>query len=264
MRHNESTAVSTTRVLLVPYDGRHVPTYHTWMEDPAIQEATASEPLTLEEEHENQESWRASHDKLTFIVCEPLPTSTTTTTSSSKDTPVQAGEADSPERMVGDINLFLYPYEDEGEDDEDEYDDDGAHPTGTPTFCVGEVDIMIAGQQHRGKGLGRAAVRAFLHYLGRNVGRIMREYAADKDMMPDAAPGLKLLMAKINRGNEGSLALFRSLGFEQEGEVNYFGEVKLVFRRLDTLAAEEPEGYAELVYSREQSQDGKQQHEEQQ
>jgi hypothetical protein len=38
-----------------------------------MQEATASERLTLEEEYENQESWRASHDKLTFIICEPHP-----------------------------------------------------------------------------------------------------------------------------------------------------------------------------------------------
>ncbi|KAH6840897.1 GNAT domain-containing protein [Chaetomium sp. MPI-CAGE-AT-0009] len=244
MRLNESTAVSTTRALLVPYDRRHVPTYHAWMEDPAIQEATASEPLTLEEEYENQESWRASHDKLTFIVCEPLPTTTTTSS-----TPVQAGGADSPERMVGDVNLFLYPYEDE--------DDGENEPSTTPAFCVGEVDIMIAGQQHRGKGLGRAVVQGFLQYVARNLAGITQEYAADKDMA--STPGLKLLMAKINQGNERSLALFKSLGFEQEGEVNYFGEVKLVLRRLDTLAAAVPEGYAELVYSRDQGQEGNEQ-----
>ena len=42
--------------------------YHTWMQDPAIRAATASEPLTLEEEHEMQGKWRGDGDKLTFIV----------------------------------------------------------------------------------------------------------------------------------------------------------------------------------------------------
>lgn len=158
--------------------------------------------------------------------------------------------------MVGDVNLFLYPYEDEGEEGDDE-----AHPSATPEFCVGEVDIMIADQQHRSKGLGRAVVQGFLQYVARNLAGITREYAEDKDMASAAAagPGLKLLMAKINQGNEKSLALFKSLGFKQEGEVNYFGEVKLVLRDLDTLAAEVPEGYAELVYSREQSQHNRKQ-----
>ncbi|KAH6641514.1 GNAT domain-containing protein [Chaetomium tenue] len=255
MRLNESTAISTTRALLVPYDSRHVPTYHAWMEDPAIQEATASEPLTLEEEYENQASWRASHDKLTFIVCEPL-------TSPGSDTPtIPAGGPDSPARMVGDVNLFLYPYEDEGEGEGD--DDDGDFPSATPDYCVGEVDIMIAGAQHRGKGLGRAVVQGFLQYVARHRAGITREYAEDKDMAA-AVPGLKLLMAKIDEGNEKSLALFRSLGFRQEGEVNYFGEVKLVLRDLDMLAEEVPEGYAELVYSREQSQNGENHQQQQQ
>ena len=33
---------------LVPYRAAHVRQYHAWMLDPAIQEATASEPLSLE------------------------------------------------------------------------------------------------------------------------------------------------------------------------------------------------------------------------
>lgn len=281
----------------MPYDSRHVPTYHAWMEDPvwqppypnhpptylhptalktnptlptptqAIQEATASEPLTLEEEYENQASWRASHDKLTFIVCESLTTtpgcdSPSPSPSTNNDTPtIHAGVPDSPSRMVGDVNLFLYPYEDEDEDDGE--DEDGDSPSATPAYCVGEVDIMIAGLQHRGKGLGRAVVQGFLQYVARHLEDITREYAEDKDMAA-AVPGLKLLMAKINQGNEKSLALFRSLGFTQEGEVNYFGEVKLVLRDFDTLAAQVPEGYAELVYSREQSQDGGNQQQQQQ
>jgi RimJ/RimL family protein N-acetyltransferase len=145
--------------------------------------------------------------------------------------------------MVGDVNLFLYPHEDEGEEE---------LPSAAPEFCVGEIDIMIAEQQYRGNGLGRAVVQAFVQYIYRHVDGIMHEYAEDKDMPP---PKLKLLMAKINEGNAKSIMLFKSLGFEQEGEVNYFGELKLVHRHLDKLAAEVPEGYAELVYSRDQNQD---------
>ncbi|XP_057856665.2 GCN5-related N-acetyltransferase 9 isoform X4 [Cryptomeria japonica] len=45
------------KVVLVPYMQQHVPTYHEWMQDPALLQATGSEPLTLEEEYAMQESW---------------------------------------------------------------------------------------------------------------------------------------------------------------------------------------------------------------
>jgi len=144
--------------------------------------------------------------------------------------------------MVGDVNLFLYPYEDE------DGDEDG--PCAAPEFCVGEIDVMVADQLHRGKGIGRAVVQAFVQYISRNLDGIMREYAEDKDM--PTPPRLKLLMAKIKQDNVKSITLFKGLGFEQEGGVNYFGEVKLVHRELNKLAAEIPEGYAEVLYSREE------------
>jgi len=209
----------------------------------AIQQATASEPLTLDEEYENQESWRASHDKLTFIICEPLPTSDSpaaaSSSSPSSSSSIKAGEHDARERMVGDVNLFLYPDEEEEED-----------RPGVPRFCVGEVDIMIADAQHRGRGLGREVVGTFLQYISRHRDRIMEEYAADKDI--DPPPRLKILMAKINEANGRSISLFSALGFEQEeGGANYFGEVKLVLRNLDGFASQNaPQVYRELVYSR--------------
>lgn len=109
--------------------------------------------------------------------------------------------------MIGDVNLFLYPSEDD--DDEDD------------PCCVGEVDIMIAEQQCRGVGLGKAVVSLFLTYIHRNLDAILGEYG-------NGATEMRALMAKINKGNAASIALFRSLGFAQEGEANYFGEVKLV------------------------------------
>lgn len=199
------------------------------MSDQAIQEATASEPLTLEEEYENQQSWRESHDKLTFILCKPV------TISDDPVSSVQAGDVDSLERMIGDINLFLYPWDDE---------DDGEDASCThPSYCVGEIDIMIASQDDRGKGSGKAAVSTFMHYVWSNRLAILREYQSA------AQPELKLLMAKIKATNTHSIALFKSLGFEQQGDVNYFGEVKLVLHDLDRLATP-PEGYQVVGYTR--------------
>lgn len=50
------------KVALVPYKPEHVPKYHEWMKSPFLQEMTASEPLTLEEEYEMQESWHQDQE----------------------------------------------------------------------------------------------------------------------------------------------------------------------------------------------------------
>lgn len=128
--------------------------------------------------------------------------------------------------MVGDVNLFLYP------SDEDDDGDDAC--------CVGEVDIMIAERQCRGVGMGKAVVSLFLTYIHRNLDAILGEYG-------NGATVMKALMAKISKGNSASIALFRSLGFEQEGEANYFGEVKLVMH--DWRARFNAADYEERVYA---------------
>lgn len=210
---------------MVPYGVHHVSQYHAWMEDEAIREATSSERLTLEEEYENQQSWQASHDKLTYILCQPLgrrPDGEIT---------CRAG-ADGRERAVGDINLFL-----KAQDDDDV---DGV---------VGEVDIMIADAAYRGKGLGRAALTTFLHHVLCNLDAIMGEYQQARSTSAETAmPELKMFMVKIKKDNEPSMALFRRLGFEQLGGVDYFGEVKMVLR-IGELRDCVPEEYAELEYS---------------
>ena len=66
--HNEGVCLSSHRIRLVPYLQHHVPRYHRWMSNPMLLQTTCSEPLTLEEEYENQISWLASSDKLTFIL----------------------------------------------------------------------------------------------------------------------------------------------------------------------------------------------------
>ena len=82
MRANEALALQGECCRLVPYCPHHVPAYHEWMQDPAMLEATASEPLTLAQEYAMCSSWREDDDKCTFIV-----------------------EVDGV--PVGDVNLFL-------------------------------------------------------------------------------------------------------------------------------------------------------------
>lgn len=68
MRANANTVLVGQQVLLVPYRREHVQRYHEWMQDPQLQEATASEPLNLEEEYEMQQRWAEDSDKATFIL----------------------------------------------------------------------------------------------------------------------------------------------------------------------------------------------------
>lgn len=51
---NQNTVIVGEKAILVPYRAEHVPRYHEWMQDPHLQETTASEPLTMEEEYEMQ------------------------------------------------------------------------------------------------------------------------------------------------------------------------------------------------------------------
>merc|ERR1711939_427997 len=111
---NKNTAISTSSILLVPYEASHVPTYHEWMKDEQIQAETASEPLTLEEEYAMQRSWRTDADKLTFIACLPLSLPPTSSSSTSKSPapapgPLTPGQFDTSTRIIGDVNLFLTP-----------------------------------------------------------------------------------------------------------------------------------------------------------
>ncbi|KAH9904723.1 acetyltransferase domain-containing protein [Xylariomycetidae sp. FL2044] len=295
MRLNENIAISTPQVLLVPYDKHHVLNYHEWMQDPAIQQATASEPLTLAEEYANQISWRTSGDKLTFIICQPLPLpkpflpapssppSPSTPSPSPPPTPVvYAGEIDTPSLMIGDVNMFLTPYHGDDDNEEEEIEGKGDGKTAVKgdddddakkiTYLTAELDIMIASPAHRGRGLGRAAVRALLRFLllplssssssfssssssnnnQHHLEGILKEYgdyitsssssSSSTDNNNNQAEErrrrrtrtrtrryrLKEVVAKIDQGNRGSIKLFEGLGFERKGEVNYFGEVRMV------------------------------------
>ncbi|XP_065190516.1 N-acetyltransferase 9-like protein [Sycon ciliatum] len=129
MKVNQDTVLVGERVVLVPYESKHVCKYHEWMMSSELQELTASEPLSLEQEYEMQRSWRNDDDKCTFIVLDQQLCSQPALT-----------ETDC---MAGDVNLFF--------NDEDDR-------------SVAEVEVMIAERSCRGRGCGKESVLLMMAY----------------------------------------------------------------------------------------------------
>lgn len=115
---NRFTTVVGDKVILVPYRKEHVLKYHEWMKSEELLKLTASEPLTLEEEYNMQQSWLIDSNKCTFIVLDKVKYNET------------KNEVDA---MIGDTNLFFID------------------PDNT---LVAEAEIMIAEPSARGKGYG--------------------------------------------------------------------------------------------------------------
>jgi RimJ/RimL family protein N-acetyltransferase len=174
------------------------------MKDPALLEATGSEPLSFEEEVEMQRTWRDDKDKCTFIVlakemCHFEDTGDFVSANVSA--------------MVGDVNLFL---SEEEEDEEDEVvvvnQDDQQEPS---RHQQAEIDIMIAERGYRGKGLGREA------------SLLMMLFGATK-------LSLRRFFSKINEDNVASRSLFeQKLGFVECNYAACFKQFELE-RRTDT------------------------------
>lgn len=167
-----------------------------------------------------QASWRQDADKLTFIIC-ASPDTPTAPSNHSTLVKVTPGTEDAPDRMIGDVNLFLYPCE-ECDDDIGQQD---SHETGK-VDAVGELEIMIAQPGARGKGLAKEALQAFIWYISTSLRSILEEYATGTNDM-DKLKSLSYLRVKIDKDNTQSLRLFKSLEFSQVSEPNYFGEVEL-------------------------------------
>ncbi|XP_022379040.1 N-acetyltransferase 9 isoform X4 [Enhydra lutris kenyoni] len=100
------------------------------MRSEELRRLTASEPLTLEQEHSMQRSWREDADKCTFIVldAEKWQARPSTTEESC---------------MAGDVNLFLTDL-------------------GDPS--LGEIEVMIAEPSCRRRGFGTEAVIMMMSY----------------------------------------------------------------------------------------------------
>jgi RimJ/RimL family protein N-acetyltransferase len=193
------TALLSGNVLLVPYRREHVAAYHEWMCDPLLLQATASEPLSLQEEYEMQETWRADPRKCTFIVLDASAIRAGFCTADSILPASFIGET--IPSMIGDVNLFLSPYSDE----------EGNAVVGSPDqeqqLWQGEVDIMIANPSNRRQGRGVEAVLLMLWYAVTQIKDIARFYC------------------KIHETNVASIHLFRHrLQFVPSGYAACFHE----------------------------------------
>lgn len=206
---NYETCVVGSSSILVPYRREHVKKYHDWMLDPVLLEATASEPLSLEEEYENQESWRDDPGKVTFIILAKE------ACLEKNDVPVARNGAfvqDNLHAMAGDVNLFL-------SDEDEETDDDGSDQEKEPSSAEGmvprrqaEVDIMIVETVYRRNGLGTDAVCLMMMYGATHL-------------------NIRRFFCKINEDNIASLTLFRKLGFQQCAYAECFHEIELELKR---------------------------------
>ncbi|XP_077358022.1 alpha/beta-tubulin-N-acetyltransferase 9-like isoform X2 [Festucalex cinctus] len=103
--------------------------YHEWMKSAELQQLTASEPLTLEQEYDMQRSWREDADKCTFIILD-------------KRRWTDSGSEEA-QCMIGDVNFFLSDPED---------------------LSLAELEIMIAEPDYRGKGIGKEVTQMMMHY----------------------------------------------------------------------------------------------------
>ncbi|KXJ80321.1 hypothetical protein RP20_CCG025553 [Aedes albopictus] len=147
MRLNEHLKIVGKNVMLVPYESKHVPKYHEWMKSPELQELTASEPLSLEEEYQMQKSWREDDDKCTFLIL---------------DKAEYERSGDEIAALIGDTNIFLQP------NDDSEENDDG--------LKTGEIEIMIAEPLARGKRYGWESTLLMLLYGVKHLN--LRRYKA--------------------------------------------------------------------------------------
>jgi len=131
------------------------------------------------------------------------------------------------ERMIGDVNLFFT------EDDEVDGDSSGGviSEEGKSHKVIGEIEIMIARTDARGKGLGHAILLTFLWYIFTNLELILAEYThslPNKVKDKAARAVLSFLRVKIDVENERSIKLFEKAGFTKTSpKPNYFGEVEL-------------------------------------
>ena len=158
----------------------------------------------MEEELENQQSWRDDDTKCTFIVlardaCGTIPSG-------------GADDSDFVTRnlhaMVGDVNLFL-----SDEEDEEEVDPFAPPKELPPPQKQAEVDIMIAESAFHGKGLGKEATSLMMLFGAKKLG--FRRY-----------------FCKINEDNAASKSLFENkLGFIEKQYVAVFKQYELELKK---------------------------------
>lgn len=180
MRLNENIKIVGPHVILVPYEAKHVEKYHRWMQSEELQQLTASEPLTLEQEYAMQKSWREDDDKCTFLIL---------------DRAIYEQTGDEIAALIGDTNIFLLAA------DEDEAEGD---------LKTGEIEIMIAEQPARGKRYGWESTLLMLAF-GASKLDIRRYRAITKDSNSKAIG----MFTKMGFKEVKRVAVFQEVTFEK-------------------------------------------------
>ncbi|KAJ4461490.1 putative N-acetyltransferase 9 [Paratrimastix pyriformis] len=179
--------IRTSGLFLLPYLSCHVPRAHQWMQSPELQELTCSEPLTLEEEYENQQGWWTEEKKM-LILCPH----------DQNRRPISTEEdaiIDSLTSACGDVSLVMLS-------------DDDAEKGNPKLLRSAELDVMITDPLQRRQGHAQQGLAAIMKYAYEHL-------------------GVRRFVAKILDHNQASLALFRRLGFEEFNRVEVFHEVHM-------------------------------------
>lgn len=249
--------------------------------DEAAAETDGRRQRQEQQQHQSTAAVTATDNKATAAAITAVPTSiptvvpTVAPTPSPKPQPIIVSRSrgdDADARMLGDVNLFLSHNVDSEAESDAEADEPGADPVAGPSV-VGELELMIAEPAARRNGYGRAALLAFLQYVGAHETEIVREFFGETEEETDGErrysdgrsngygngyrngysngtgngtsthprPRIAYLVAKIAATNTGSIALFANLGFRLVGGgPNVFGEVEM---RRDWHATDRDSGW---------------------
>lgn len=180
--------------------------YHEWMKDPKLLHATGSEPLSMEEEIAMQQSWSEDPNKCTFIIL------------SREDCDLNKDQAEDSDfvvrnlhAMVGDVNLFFSEEEEENDGEQAVSSAECGHDIRS-SIMQAELDVMIAEESYRKRGLGREASCLMMLYGVRRL-------------------GIRRVFCKINDCNKASLDLFEKLGFLECAYAACFQQFELELKR---------------------------------
>lgn len=199
MKINENTRITGDKIVLIPYRKHHVPKYHEWMSSQEIQELTASEPLSIEEEYEMQAKWQNDPDKLTFIILRKDLFDENIDSKQQSEREVNS--------MIGDVNCFIIDDDDE-EDENHQIENDSKD--GQSQKHQAELEVMIVDTKNRGNGYGIEAVYLMINYCV--------QYLAD-------SLNIKKFIVKIGETNTSSIKMFAKLGFVHFKDIKPFQQV---------------------------------------
>ncbi|CAO3593242.1 unnamed protein product [Absidia cylindrospora] len=151
---------------------------------PFLQEMTASEPLTLEEEYDMQKSWHEDDCKCTFIILasksQHIPLEKTMTMKDIREKTM----------MIGDVNIFL-----------NDCDDD---------LTFGEIEIMIAEEGYRRNGYGLEGLKMMMAYALKELG--IKTFHAKISMKNQ--PSIHLFESKLTYYPVSSSEIFQETTLE--------------------------------------------------